>query len=53
MTLRRNEDHPKDSAEKKREVFMNGRGGALGLDLLWTYMGLRAEFLMLKLVLSD
>ena len=31
----------------------NGRGGALGLDLLWTYMRSRAEFLILKLVLSD
>jgi len=31
----------------------NGRRGAISLDLLWTYMGLRAEFLNLKLMLSD
>ena len=30
-----------------------GRAGVLGLDLLWTYMGSRVEFLTLILELSD
>ncbi len=35
------------------KLWGNGQRGALGLDLLWTYMGSRAEILILKLVLSD
>ncbi len=42
-----------EGSERTVDFRVNGRSGALSLDLLWTYTGSSAEFDILKLVLSD
>ncbi len=42
-----------EGSERTVDFRVYGRSGALSLDLLWTYIGSRAEFLIVKLVLSS